>query len=447
MLSLPIMASSAMQMAYNVADTFWLGRVGAEAVAALSISWPLIFLMISIAAGFSVAGTTLVAQYTGAGKPEEADHVASQVFVLLILLGVSLSLLGVVLAKNLMVLVGAPDAVLPLATSYTRIIFGGVVLMFGGFVFQAIISGHGDTVTPMKLMLVTVVLNLVLDPFLIFGIGPFPEMGIVGAAVATVLSRGVASAIGFYYLFSGSKGIMVRISDLRPRPNTISRIVRIGVPSAIEQSAMALGFTFMVAIVARFGTDALAAYGIGSRLISLLSMPAMGFGMAVSIMVGQSLGAGKEDRAEKIGWLSSGASLLLLTGGGALCYLSAGALVSVFITQNDQAVIGLGSQFIRIIAFGLGAFAARTVINGAFRGAGDTITAMAFSVLALWGIRLPLAAVLSVSIGIEGVWISMLLSNLIGCAAALLWFRRGGWKRKSISNRGWGQTDPNQDKN
>ena len=436
-LSLPIMASNAMQTAYNVADTFWLGRVGAEAVAALSIGWPLIFLLISIAAGLSMAGTTLVAQYTGADEPEKANHMAGQVFILLLILGISFAVVGVLVARPILILMGTPEEVLPLAVVYSQIIFGGVVLMFGSFIFQAIISGWGDTVTPMKLMLISVVLNIVLDPLLIFGVGPLPRMGVAGAAIATVFSRGVASIIGFYLLFSGKKGITIHPRDLIPRLHDIKRVIQIGVPSAIEQSTLAFGFTVMAAIVAQFGTVALAAYGIGTRLISILSMPAMGFSMAVSIMVGQNLGAGKDERAERVGWLSSGAILLILTVGGAVSFLLAQPIVSIFIVQEDQAVIELGSRFIKFIALGMGTFGVRLVLNGVFRGAGDTVTAMAFSILALWGFRIPLALGLSSSMGTDGIWLGILMSYLISPFLSILWFRRGKWKEKSISGRGW----------
>jgi putative MATE family efflux protein len=441
-LSLPIMASNIMQTAYNVVDTFWLGRVGAEAVAALSISWPLIFLIISIAGGFSIAGTTLVSQYTGADDSERADHIASQVFSLLLMMGGGFSVIGIFMARPMLVLIGTPEEVLPLAAAYTQIIFAGIILMFGFYVFQAIISGWGDTVTPMKLMFLSTVLNIILDPFMILGIGPFPELGVAGAAIATVFSRGIASGIGFYYLLSGRKGIKVSVSHLRPERASISRIARIGIPSAVEQSTLALGFAFMAAIVAAFGTIPLAAYGIGTRLLSILNMPAMGFSMAVGIMVGQSLGAGKERRAARVAWLSAGSMFLVLAAGGLISYLLAGQLVSIFIVKEDYEVIEVGSRLLRIIALGLGPFAVRIVLNGAFRGAGDTVTAMALSIVALWAFRVPVAYALSLTMGTDGIWLSIPLSNFLGFAAASIMFKRGAWTRKSISGRGWDGTSP-----
>ena len=436
-LSIPIMITYAMQTAYNVADTFWLGRIGAEAVAALSISWPLIFLIISIAGGLAIAGTTLVSQHTGAEDQEAADFVAGQVFVLLLIVGVSFSVVGVIIARPVMILIGAPPDVLPLATLYTQIIFAGVVLMFGFYIFQAIISGWGDTVSPMKVMLVSATLNIALDPVLIFGLGPFPEMGVAGAAVATVFARGVGSMIGFYLLFSGKKGITLNLSDMKPHLGTLSNIVRIGIPSSVEQSTLALGFTFMMSIVAGFGTYAIAAFGIGNRISSMIFMPTMGFAMAVTIMVGQNLGARKSKRAERIGWLGTGLIFAILTIGGAFCFLFSRGLVSVFITQEDQAVIELGSRFIRIIAFGLGCVGVLRVLNGAFRGAGDTVTAMALSILSLWVIRIPLAAFLGSEMGTDGLWWAVLLGNIGGAVGAVIVFKLGRWKRKTIHERGW----------
>jgi putative MATE family efflux protein len=275
-------------------------------------------------------------------------------------------------------------------------------------------------------------------------------MGVAGAAIATVFSRGVASIIGFYYLFSGKKGIVIHPHDLIPRLADLKKVLHIGVPSAIEQSTLALGFTFMAAVVAQFGTVALASYGIGSRLISILSMPAMGFSMAVSIMVGQNLGAGKDHRAERVGWLSSGAILLILTLGGALAFVFSKSLVSIFIVQEDQAVIEMGSRFIKFIALGMGTFGIRMVLNGVFRGAGDTITSLGFSLLALWGFRIPLALILSSRMGTDGIWLGILLSYVLTPTLALLWFRRGKWKEKSISGRGWEpqkvvEVDPDSD--
>jgi Na+-driven multidrug efflux pump len=224
---------------------------------------------------------------------------------------------------------------------------------------------------------------------------------------------------------------------MKPEFGTVTKIAKLGVPSAVEQSALGLGFTIMAAIVAGYGTVALAAYGIGTRLISVLSMPAMGFSMALGIMVGQNLGAGKEKRASRITWLSSGTTLLVLAVGSAVCFLLAKPLVSAFMTQQEYEVIELGTEFLKLIALGLSPFGVRVVIGGAFRGAGDTLASMILSILALWGLRIPLAIGLGAEMGVSGVWYSIFLSNLAGGLIAAVWFRRGKWVEKSISGRGW----------
>ncbi|MFC6726632.1 MATE family efflux transporter, partial [Halobium palmae] len=266
-LAVPIVLSQMMQVAYNLADTFWVGRVGREAVAALSFSWPLVFLMISVGGGFTVAGTVLVAQNKGAGNDDQVDHVAGQT------IAVAFSVLGWFLSPHLLPLIGTtPGTVVhELSVEYTRTIFVGVFFMFGFFIFQALLRGWGDTRTPMYLMALGVALNVVLDPFLILGFqgNPlfglvgldglqsalyaatgFSGMGVQGAAVATVVSRGIGAVVGFYLLFSGSVGIELSPRDLVLQRETVERIVRIGAPSSVEQSTRALGVTAMTALVA-----------------------------------------------------------------------------------------------------------------------------------------------------------------------------------------------------
>ncbi len=214
-LAWPVMLSNLFQTVYNLVDTLWLGRLGKVAVAAPTIAWPLVFLMISLGAGVTIAGTALVAQYTGARRYEEANHAAGQVFSFTAILALVLAAGGAIAARPLMVLMGAgPDLIGP-ATTYLRIIYLGIPAMFGMFIVTALLNGIGDTITPMKLMGISVGLNILLDPLLIFGWGPFPEWGIAGAAYATVISRGVIAVIGLWLLFSGRVGLHLRPRHLR----------------------------------------------------------------------------------------------------------------------------------------------------------------------------------------------------------------------------------------
>jgi len=215
-LAWPVMLSNLFQTLYNFVDRFWLARLGKVPIAALALSWPLIFLVLSLGSGITIAGTALVAQYTGARRPDEANLAAGQVVGFTTLLAILLAIAGLFAARPILTLMGAEQELVTAATTYLRIIYAGIPLMFGTFVVTALLNGVGDTVTPMILMGVSVGLNLILDPLLIFGWGPFPEWGIAGAAAATVLARGLLALVGFVYLFSGRLGIHLRPSHLRP---------------------------------------------------------------------------------------------------------------------------------------------------------------------------------------------------------------------------------------
>ncbi|MFW5992294.1 MAG: MATE family efflux transporter, partial [Halanaerobiaceae bacterium] len=279
-LAWPIMLSQLMQTLYNLVDTLWVGRVGASAVAAISISFPLVFLLISIAAGLTIAGTAIIAQYKGGGHLREANRVMGQMFSFIGLLSIIIGVVGFIFARNMIIMMGAEPRIVNDATGYIRVIFMGMPFMFGFFIFSSVLRGIGDTVTPAVMMFVSVVLNMILDPLLIFGIGFFPELGVQGAAVATIFSRAVVAVLAVFMLIKGVGELRLRIYDLRPNFNIIKLIARIGIPSSVEQSMISLGQLFMTVLVTSFGTMTLAAYGIVNRVVSLPVI--LAFGLAAS---------------------------------------------------------------------------------------------------------------------------------------------------------------------
>ncbi|KAB1187674.1 MULTISPECIES: MATE family efflux transporter [Haloferax] len=465
-LSIPIVLSQLMQVGYNLADTFWVGRVGENAVSALSFSWPLVFLMISIGGGFTVAGTVLVAQNKGAGNHDRVDHVAGQTIAFVTLLSIFFSAVGYLLAPVMLPLIGTTPGteVHNLAVEYTRTIFLGVYFMFGFFIFQALLRGWGDTRTPMFLMAFGVALNVIIDPFLILGFNNNPLFGVLGlgalqsqlfaatgftgfgvqgAAIATVFSRGLGALAGFFLLFSGRVGIHLSPRDLVLKAETVRKIVKIGAPTSVEQSTRALGVTALTALVAFAGAKtvgvdtsaAVAAFGIGIRLNSLVFLPAIGLQQGIETVVGQNLGADKPDRAERGVHLGAG----LITG--ALVFVSAGAyffaepIFSVFI-PGEPNVIAIGVDFLRIVAptyIFLGIF---RVVSGGFRGSGSTRTAMIFTLLSLWVFRIPPAYLLVEygGMGVSGVWWAIALSSVISAVIAYAWFLRGTWKDNVVDS-------------
>jgi putative MATE family efflux protein len=457
-LSLPIIATNLLQVGYNLADTFWVGRLGQPAVTALSFSWAIVFLLISLAAGFTVAGTVLVAQNKGAGRTDRVDHVAGQTIAFVIGLSVVFSVIGYLLTPDLLGLIGAVPgtAEFSLSVTYTRTIFLGIPFVFGFFIFQGLLQGWGDTRTPMYLMAVGVVLNVLIDPFLILGfqdnvlfeglglsglqatlyeVTGFAGFGVQGAAIATIASRGFGAVIAFVLLLYGYVGINPSLRDFVPRPATVRKIVRIGAPASIEQSTRALGVTVLTALVALTGQEAVAAYGIGNRLTSLVFLPALGLARGTETVVGQNLGANQIDRARTAVFAAVGLIAAVLAVVSVGVFLLAEPITGVFITgDQSEVVISIGADYLRIVGLTFLFLGAFRIVQGGFRGSGSTRTAMFLSITALFVFRVPPAYVLVdvFDMGATGVWYAIAFSNVAIFVVAFGWFLRGTWTERVV---------------
>ncbi|WP_256393597.1 MATE family efflux transporter [Natronoarchaeum rubrum] len=457
-LSAPIVMTMLLQVGYNLADTYWVGRLGSEAVAALSYSWSIVFLMVSVGGGFTVAGTVLVAQNKGAGQSGRSHHVAGQTIAFVTLLSLAFSLLGFVLTPTLLRLIGADPsgAAFQYAVDYTRVVFAGLQFMFWFFIFNALMRGWGDTRTPLYLMFGSVVLNVVIDPIFILGFDGnplfaalglegleaslyaatgFEGWSVMGAGVATVLSRGLAAIVGLYMLFSGWAGLQPTFADLRLKRDTVRKIVDIGLPTAGEQSFRSLGITALTAIVAIAGTDAVAAYGIVQRLASLVFLPAIGLARGTETVVGQNLGAQQVERAKRAVIMSATMITVVFLGVGAVAYTFAEPITGVFVTGEGAAdVIDVGSAYLVICAPAFAFLGVFQVVLGGFRGSGSTRTAMLLSIQELWIYRIPLAYLLLVytDLGVVGVWYAMAFSYVASALTTGGWFLRGTWTDNEV---------------
>jgi putative MATE family efflux protein len=438
-----------LQVAYNVADAFWLGRHSANAVGAISLAFPIIFFLIAFGVGFNVAGSTLVAQYMGADSDGSAGKVAGQTLGFVVAIGVVLSIVGDYGAGPMLSLFPSSpstgETVVPLAQQYMEIFFLGLPFMFGFLAFSALLRGHGNTRTPMRVMAVSVALNVVLDPLLIFGVGPLPAMGIEGAAVATVFARALGGLVGVYVLFWTGIGPDVRLGHLTPDLDYIRDIVRIGTPAALEQSAGALAMVMLTVMIVTFEPSVIAAYGLGNRLISLVFLPAVGLGKATNTMVGQNLGAGKAERAARAVKLAGKAGAGVMFALALLAAAFPEPIVSVFMaTGTDEAArtVAHASEYLRIRTVEFAFIGVFQVLVGAYRGAGNTKTAMAFSLVTLWIIRVPAVYFLAfeTSLGATGIWVGVALGHIVGAIAAGLWFTRGTWKEAVIDRDQSGPT-------
>lgn len=421
----PVVLANILQTVYQLTDTFWVGRLGTAAVAAVSFSFPVIFLLIAIGGGVTIAGTILVSQYEGRGDPRQVDYVASQTYVLVTICAILLSIVGYALARPTLRLMGASADVLPLATEYLQISFLGLVFVYGYFVFQALLRGVGDAKTPLYVVLGTVLLNFALDPLFIFGWGAFPPMGVAGAAAATVATQGLAAIVGVGVLMSGRRPIRLRATDLKPDWELARRIGRLGFPASVEQSTRALGLTALTILVAGFGSEAVAAYGVGTRVFSFVLIPALGLGMATSALVGQNVGAGRRERARQTASVGAWIAFGTLTAAGLAATVWADTLVAAFI-PGEQEVIEIGARFLRLMAPAWGFIGVHVVIGGAFSGAGLTFVSMSLALISLWVLRFPLAFVLSerTALGLDGIWWAFPVSSVISACLALAWFLR-----------------------
>ncbi|WP_313693265.1 MATE family efflux transporter [Halorarum halobium] len=459
-LSLPIVVTNLFQTAYNLADTFWLGQYSTDALAAISFAFPMVFLLISLGMGISVAGSVLVAQYTGAGEEREAEYAASQTVTFAVVASVVLGGVGYLFIEDFLALMGASADVLPLATDYMQVISLGLAFMFGFAVFISLMRGYGDTITPMLVMFGSVVLNIVIDPFLIFGFESNPLFGmlgargleasllaatgytgsgIAGAAYATVFSRALALVVGLAIMFRGIRGVRIRHRDMVPDLRYLRRLFRIGLPASIEGTGRALSMNLLLFIVALFPDTVVAAYGIGTRVFSVVFLPAIAVARGVETMTGQNMGADKPARAERAAGLAAKVLFVALTVGGVVVWFGAAPIADVFTT--DPAVVAVAETFLRYVALTFGFIGIMRAYTGSFRGAGKTLTAAAISVLMLGVVRFPIAWVAAGSIGERGIWLAFAVSNVVGAAVAYAWYRRGTWRGGDLTGEDVGLGD------
>ena len=429
----PIVATNIFQTLYQLIDTFWVGRLGASAVAAVSVSFPILFLMISAGGGMAVAGAILVAQTFGSGDEEAVDHAAGQTLLAVGIVSAALSAAGFFLAEPMITLFGVEPDVANLAVDYLQISFLGLVAVFVYFVFQALLRSVGDVKTPMIVVAGTVVLNFFADPLLILGFGPVPGLGVAGAAWATIFAQGLAGVVGLGILFSGRYSVRLEARHFIPDRSVILKILRLGIPSSIEQSTRALGIGVMMLLVAGFGTTVIASYGIGTRILSFIIVPGMGLAVATSTVVGQNVGARKDERATLVARVGMTVGFVALTTAGILLFLLAAPVVRTFV-PGEPEVVELGARFIRIMAPAFGFLGIQIVMSGALAGAGNTIAAMGLSIMAFWVLRFPVAWVLAIVLGRgpEGIFWSFPISNLASACIAMAWFYRGTWIRRIV---------------
>ncbi len=423
--ALPAVASSLLMTLFASVDTYWVGtRVGSQGLAAVSTSIFWIWMIVSLAEMIGIGLTAVAARRHGEGRRAEAARVSGEALLLALLLGLVVALLGSAFLDELFAVMQTPPAVTELGRAYLRTYLWGAPLIYGFFAIDAAFRASGDTRTPFLLLAVSVSLTLVLDPVLILGLAGAPRMGIAGAAIATIATRGGAFLMGYALL--RRRGLLVFEA---PRLAALASVARIGLPTAMTGVVFSLIYVALTRTTTQFGTPALAALGIGHRIESWLYMIGVGFGAATAAIVGQNLGAGHPSRARRAGWISVGYCTVV---GVIACIgelLWAEELAALF--TNDPALVAEGARYLRIAAVSQLVICAEIVLEGALGGAGDTIPPMLTST-ALTVARIPLAAWAAARWGPPGIWWTISLTAFArGLAMMALW-RLGRWERKSV---------------
>jgi putative MATE family efflux protein len=428
----PMFASALLQNAQSLIDLFWVGRLGPVAVAALALSGTVLFLMWPIVMGLSVGTVALVSRHTGAGQPRKAAAAAGQSLGLSVAAGALVGLAGFLALNPLLALIGAEPAVAELARQYLAISFAGFFTVFLLATSTSAMQGAGTALLPMTAMILANLINLALDPVMIFGLLGCPALGVRGAAWATVLSQAAACAVVAAGLFRGVPRLKVGWRDLVPHFRTARDLFRIGIFSAGQMLARSLMVFALFRIVATCGTAALAGYGIGMRFHQMILLPCFVLGNAAAALVGQNLGAGRPDRAARAGWLATGIGMGINLAAAGVLMLFAGPMTAFF--SSDPAVVAVGADYLRLVS-PFYVFAATGIILGrSINGAGDTVPTMIITIATLWGLQVPLAHYFShiFEPSTTGVWWSIAISNTLNGLMTAAWFLTGRWKRLKI---------------
>ena len=431
-LALPIITTNLLQSTFNVVDIWFVGRLGPDAIAAVSMSGVVMMLIIVVGAGLSIATTAMVARRIGARNRSGATKIAVQSLQLTVLASLCVTVLGVSTARHTLIWLGASPDVWRLGTPYLRIIFAGCLPMFLLFMVGAILLGAGDAMTPMKVMGGSTLLNILLDYLLIFGPGPFPRMGVMGAAVGSTLARGLGMVVGMLVLCHPGSAVPLRGARLHLDWKTMGTLVKLGIPGSAQLALRNLSALVLTRLVAEFGTLALAGYGIGMRINMVLMSIGFGIGASSAALVGQNLGAGQPSRAERTGWTAAGQWAAVMATVGAIFWFYAPHLVGLF--SSETGVVEAGGSFIRTVSWVYPFLAISLVLARSLNGAGDTVSPTVIITVGLFGLRIPLALFLSrgTGLGVEGIWLAIASSMVTDGSLMALWFSRGVWKRKRV---------------
>ncbi|MBS1567853.1 MAG: MATE family efflux transporter [Bacteroidetes bacterium] len=427
LLGIPMVLEMAMESLFAVVDVFFVGHLGTDAVAVVGLTEGVLMVVYSLAWGLAAGITAVVARRTGERDREGADTSAVQGVVLALVLGLVLGLPGILAPGTLLAAMGASPQVIGMGTPFMRIMLGGNVVILLLFSINAIFRGAGNAALAMRALWLANGINIVLDPLLIFGLGPIPAMGVTGAAVATVTGRACGVAYQCWHLFDGRGKVVLARRHLRVAWAALWNVVRLSGAASAQFLIASASWLFLVRIVASFGSDSVAGYTIAVRIVVFALLPAWGIANAASTLVGQNLGAGHADRAERSAWLCGHANMAYM-GCMALAMFALAPWLMAFFTAVP-AVADVGVQALRIVSAGYVFYAYGMVLSQAFNGAGDAATPVWLNLVCFWLVEIPLALYLARGLQApEGVFISIAVSESLLAVLCIALFRKGRWK-------------------
>lgn len=427
----PMLLGTIFQQLFSIVDSIVVGNfIGKEALAAVGASFPVIFVMVSMIIGLVMGTTIVISQYFGAGDLTKVKRAIDTMYIYSTVAGVISTVIGLLIAEPLLRLLDLPENILPGAVQYLRIYLSGMLIFFGYNGTSAVLRGLGDSKTPLYFLIIATVANII---FVLLFVAVF-EWGIAGAAYATLLANAVAFGLAIYWLNRTHKLIRIGFRGLTFDKEIFRQSIKIGLPTGIQQTLVALGGLALLGIVNQFGTDVIAGYSVASRLDAMALIPAMSFSQALSTFVGQNIGANKTERIRTglIATLKMSGIVTIVTS---LVVIFGGHLLMSLFTK-DEAVIVAGDQYLTIVSASYILFTLMFIYNGVLRGAGDTLLPMFFSLLSLWIIRIPIAWFLSERIGSVGIWWSIPAGWLVGLALAYFYYKTGRWKKMVVVNYG-----------
>jgi putative MATE family efflux protein len=432
LLAVPMVLEMIMESVFAIADIFFVSRLGSDAVAAVGLTESMMTLVYALAVGFSAGTTAMVSRRIGEKNPEAASRAAAQAILSVMIISVLLAIPGVLYSYELLRLMGASHELAAANHGYTKIMFAGNIVIMLLFVINAAFRSAGDAALSMRVLLIANGINLVLDPLLIFGLGPVPALGIEGAAIATNIGRGLAVAFQFYVLFRGKMRIKLKIRHFIPDLAIQITLIRLSIGGILQNIIATASWIIMVRIVSVFGSAAVAGYTIGIRIIIFALLPSWGLSNAAATLVGQNLGAGRPDRASRAAWITGFSNMGLLGLVSVIFIAFPGMFIRFFITEPE--VLEYGITCLRIVSAGFLFYAMGMVMTQSLNGAGDTYTPTLLNFICFWMIEIPLAWFLALKMGyeVEGVYYAIVVAESTLTLMGIYVFNRGRWKLKKV---------------